>query len=107
LASNSGNFSNKRQSRAAAFVVGDVSQQIFPKKRAVPPTRAAIFIFPGASIYEIYIYVRSARLSNLYAFAPILASAKWSTVMLDAILVAAGAGAFAVAILYSIACERL
>jgi len=27
--------------------------------------------------------------------------------MLDAILVAAGAGAFVVAILYSIACERL
>jgi hypothetical protein len=66
-----------------------------------------LFHISGPSLYGIYIYVRSPRLSNLYAFVPILASAKWSTVMLDAILVAAGAGAFVVAILYSIACERL
>jgi hypothetical protein len=38
---------------------------------------------------------------------PILAAAKWSTFMLDAILVAAGAGAFVLAILYSVVCERL
>jgi hypothetical protein len=75
----------------------------FDAKRAFCAERR---VFSLRSIWDLYGSVLSPH-SNLYANETITARPRRGRFMLDVILVAAGFGFFALAILYTVACDRL